>query len=95
MEHKITTEWLLERLASNGSWPAGAAELENDRPEPDKAWKTRLPSIFMVPRPLRQLKLATTRACYPLEGRGPYSRPGILQSEQTLRAEQRATNSNS
>ena len=56
--------------------------------------KTRLPSIFMVPRPLRQLKLATTRACYPLEGRGPYSRPGLLQSEQTMRVEQRATNSN-
>ena len=32
MEHKITPEWLLERLASNGSGPADAADLENDRP---------------------------------------------------------------
>ena len=33
VEHKITREWLLERLASNGSGPAGAADLEDDRPE--------------------------------------------------------------
>ena len=36
MEHKITPEWLLERLASNGSGPAGAADLEDDRPEPGR-----------------------------------------------------------
>ena len=35
-EHKITPEWLLERLASNGSGPAGAVELEDDRPQPGR-----------------------------------------------------------